>query len=202
MVNNKITLSGKMKSNFTLDEIRNGDKIYSAYVEVLRDSGIADEIKILISEKDFIIPDNIIGEYVYINGYIDTCNISDGNGTHLNISVYVSDIDTIEYNEDIIDENECFIEGFICKIPTYRVTPKGREISDLHIAVNRKDGKSYYIPCICWGNNARYSSALSVGDKVNLKGRMQSRNYNKNINGKIFNKIAYELSVKDIELLR
>lgn len=44
------------------------------------------------------------------------------------------------------DTNMIILNGYLCKKPTYRKTPYGREISDLFIAVYRHTGKSDYIP--------------------------------------------------------
>ena len=81
-----------------------------------------------------------------------------------------------ELQEDM-KSNQIFLDGYICKEPIYRKTPLGREIADLLIAVNRSYGKSDYIPCICWGRNARFASGFEVGGHVQVWGRIQSREY-------------------------
>lgn len=88
------------------------------------------------------------------------------------------------------------LTGALCKLPSYRTTPFGREIADLMLAVNRAYGKSDYIPCITWGRTARFASHLKVGDKVTLLGRFQSRAYQKQLpDGTVIGKTAYEVSV-------
>ena len=92
------------------------------------------------------------------------------------------------------------LDGFICKAPIYRKTPLGREIADLLIAVNRPYGKSDYIPCIAWGRNARFASTFEVGGKIQVWGRVQSREYVKKISEEEIEKhIAYEVSVSKLE---
>ena len=54
------------------------------------------------------------------------------------------------------------------------------EIADMLIAVNQPYGKSDYIPCICWGRNARFAAGFEVGGHVQIWGRIQSREYVKN----------------------
>ena len=79
-------------------------------------------------------------------------------------------------------------------------SPLGREIADLLLAVNRPYGKSDYIPCICWGRNARYASAFEVGGHVLIWGRIQSREYMKRIGeNETQKRIAYEVSVSKLE---
>ena len=79
------------------------------------------------------------------------------------------------------NSNKALLEGYICKKPIYRKTPLGREITDVMLAVNRQYGKSDYIPCICWGRNARFSESLELGAHVKVSGRIQSRDYSKKI---------------------
>ena len=99
--------------------------------------------------------------------------------------------------------NSLRLDGYICKKSEYRKTPKGREISDFVLAVNRQYGKSDYIPCIVWGRNAKYFSDLPVGKRIWLSGRIQSRVYNKKISDdEVVEKTAYEVSVSKIELVK
>ena len=93
-----------------------------------------------------------------------------------------------------------FLDGYICKEAIYRKTPLGREIADLLVAVNRSYGKSDYIPCICWGRNARFASTFEVGTHVQIWGRIQSRDYVKKLSEKqVEQRTAYEVSVSKIE---
>jgi len=78
----------------------------------------------------------------------------------------------------------------------------GREIADMLLAVNRPYSKSDYIPCICWGRNARYASAFTVGGHVLLWGRIQSREYMKRIGeNQSERRTAYEVSVSKLEYI-
>ena len=96
--------------------------------------------------------------------------------------------------------NQIFLDGYICKKPIYRKTPLGREIADLLLAVNRPYGKSDYIPCICWGRNARFASGFEVGEHVQVLGRIQSREYVKKISETETEKrTAFEVSVSKLE---
>ena len=64
------------------------------------------------------------------------------------------------------------------------------------LAVNRAYNKSDYLPCIAWGRNAKFVSELSVGEKIYLTGRIQSRQYQKRINeNDIETRTAFEVSV-------
>lgn len=70
----------------------------------------------------------------------------------------------------------------------------GRSICDLMLAVNRRCGRSDYLPCICWGSRAREAADMHTGDHLSLTGRIQSRPYIKLIDGEPVEKVAYEVS--------
>lgn len=91
--------------------------------------------------------------------------------------------------------NQIFLNGYICKEPTYRETPMGRSISDICLAVNRPYSRSDYLPCIFWGNNAKIVSRLPVGCQIQLWGRIQSRAYFKKTGQGVEERTAYEVSV-------
>ena len=106
----------------------------------------------------------------------------------------------LEDEEEMEHPNQIYLDGYICKAPIYRMTPLGREIADVLLAVNRAYGKSDYIPCICWGRNARFAGKLEVGEHVAIWGRIQSREYQKKLSENEFEKrIAYEVSVSKLE---
>lgn len=76
------------------------------------------------------------------------------------LSVFARELEVLDSDYDEDAANQIFLDGYICKEAIYRKTPLGREIADLLVAVNRSYGKSDYIPCICWGRNARFASTL------------------------------------------
>jgi len=99
----------------------------------------------------------------------------------------------------IKNPNSIVLTGYVCKQPVYRTTPFNREITDVLMAVNRSYNKSDYIPCITWGRNARFVGELPVGTKLEMVGRIQSREYVKKQEGlEPMNKIAYEISVSKV----
>jgi single-stranded DNA-binding protein len=105
--------------------------------------------------------------------------------------------------DDEQNPNTIRLTGAICKPPAFRTTPFGREIADLMLAVNRAFGKSDYIPCIAWGRTARYAAQLRVGDHLEVQGRFQSREYQKQMpDGTIMNRMAYEVSLSRLTCLK
>ena len=114
---------------------------------------------------------------------------------------YLQELEFVDEISENARTNQIFLDGYICKEPVYRKTPLGREIADLLLAVNRPYGKSDYIPCICWGRNARYAANFQVGERCLVWGRIQSREYMKRISDENMEKrVAYEVSVSKLEL--
>ena len=137
-----------------------------------------------------------------ICGQFRSYNRHEEQKNRLVLSVFAREVTFIEEEPDGARTNNILLDGYICKLPVYRKTPLGREIADLLMAVNRPYGKSDYIPCICWGRNARYASAFEVGGHVLIWGRIQSREYMKRIGeNETEKRIAYEVSVSKLEYI-
>ena len=174
-------------------------------VAVSRLSNFADNIPLMVSERLIDVSENYIGQKVYVTGQFRSYNKHEECKNRLVLSVFVREIEFVEDSEEVeedIKSNQIYLDGYICKEPIYRKTPLGREIADLLVAVNRSYGKSDYIPCICWGRNARFASGFEVGGHVQVWGRIQSREYVKKINeDEIEKRIAYEVSVSKIDFL-
>ena len=66
------------------------------------------------------------------------------------------------------------------------------------LAVNRRYGRSDYLPCIAWGSLAYQCGQMEVGEKLALEGRLQSRVYTKNFGDRCEERTAYEVSVMNL----
>lgn len=197
-MNNEITLIGKVLTDFKFDHSFYGEDFYEIKIGVVRESGTMDELNLTVSDRIVDISRNLVGKYVSVYGEIRTYNIGNDNDRHLKVTVFAMSL--LELNDDdayIIGENSVYISGTICKKNPMRITPLGRQITDIIVAVNRNYGKSDYLPCICWSRNAKFVDELEVGTKVNIWGRLQSRDYIKS-DGTMHT--AYELSVQNIEI--
>ncbi len=194
---NEVILNGKIVSDFEYNHEMMEEKFYLTYISVQRSSGTEDKIPVMISEKLIDPGIKYKNKNVFLYGQYRSRNNQQDDGIHLSLYVFTQHIELLPNS---CDHNEIILEGFICKKPTFRTTPFGRELSDILLAVPRMYGKSDYIPCICWGRNAHYSSRLNVGDQVNVKGRIQCRSYEKIIDGIAEDRIAYEISATNINI--
>ena len=198
--NNQVTIMGKGATEFSFSHEVFGEGFYMVEVEVKRLSNSEDRIPLMISERLIDVTQDYTGEYIMVHGQFRSYNRHEEQKNRLVLSVFVREISFMEEEPDGTKTNSIWLDGYICKEPIYRKTPLGREIADLLLAVNRPYGKSDYIPCICWGRNARYASGFEVGEHVQLLGRIQSREYVKRISDTETEKrVAYEVSVSKLE---
>lgn len=199
--NNQVTIMGTIVSGYQFSHEIFGENFYMVDVQVPRLSDSADIIPIMISERIVDVEANAIGMNVIVNGQFRSYNRHEAKKNRLLLSVFARDIEFVDEVMENEKTNQIYLDGYICKPPVYRKTPLGREITDLLLASNRPYGKSDYIPCICWGRNARYASSFEVGMRCIIWGRIQSREYMKKISEEELEKrIAYEVSVSKLEL--
>ena len=198
--NNQVSIMGKVASGFTFSHQVYGEGFYLVDVLVKRLSDSEDRIPLMVSERLVDVTQDYEGEYIMVQGQFRSYNRHEEKKNRLVLSVFVRELTFVEEADDSIKTNQIFLDGYICKPPVYRKTPLGREIADLLLALNRPYGKSDYIPCICWGRNARYASAFEVGGHVLIWGRIQSREYIKKLGeNETEKRVAYEVSVSKLE---
>ncbi|MCL2461517.1 MAG: single-stranded DNA-binding protein [Defluviitaleaceae bacterium] len=202
--NNLASVYGQIASDFVYSHEVYGEAFLNFYLEIFRLSETSDILPVTISERLLSAEKYEIGTFVHITGQIRSYNsyVEADRKNKLVLTVFARDM-VICGGDAGVNPNEIFLNGFICKPPIYRMTPFGREIADVLLAVNRSYNKSDYIPCIAWGRNARFAGRLAVSDNIRIFGRMQSRTYQKHLDEeRVVDKVAYEVSVSKIELAR
>ncbi len=197
---NCAVLIGVVLTPPTISHKSYGETFYCFSVGVDRKSGYQDVIQIIVSERLIWNIEFQPGDYVEIQGQVRTYNEEQDGKNKLNVVVFAREFTRCDEYPRPEHENRINLEGFICKKPIGRISPLGREICDIMLAVNRMYNKSDYIPCIAWGRNAGYASSLAVGTKIAITGRIQSREYRKrDQEGNTTVKTAYEVSILKLE---
>ena len=202
IANNQVTVMGEVISDFAFSHEIFGEGFYMVDISVKRLSDSYDIIPVMVSERLLDVNADYKGMYICINGQFRSYNRHEEHKNRLVLSVFAREVDFIDEMEESSKTNQIYLDGYICKEPIYRKTPLGREIADVLLAVNRPYGKSDYIPCICWGRNARYASQFKVGERCAVWGRIQSREYMKKLDeDHIERRVAFEVSVSKLEIL-
>ena len=192
IVTNQLMLTGEVTEAPQYDHEVFGEAFFHTILSVPRLSGAYDLLPLTVSER-LMAEGFHSGETVAITGQLRSYNKVMGGQGRLLLTAFAQKVRPVDNEEN---PNTVFLTGALCKPPSFRTTPFGREIADLMLAVNRAFGKSDYIPCIAWGRTARYAAQLHVGDRLEVQGRFQSREYQKQMpDGTVLTRIAYEVSL-------
>lgn len=187
---NQITLRGSLLSLPRFSHENHGKRFFRFTLEVPRLSGTADLLPVVAEESlvSAIDPDG--GEMLTVTGQIRSHNVRTDGVRHLLIFVFASGIQA----EDGEPCNDVILAGSLCREPSYRRTPLGREICDIMLAVPRPFRRADYLPCILWGRTAQEGALCHTRDNVRIIGRLQSRNYTKLTEDGPQQRTAYEIS--------
>ena len=200
--NNQVSMMGEIVSEFQFSHEVFGEGFYMVELAVNRLRNYSDYIPLMISERLIDTEQDYTGQLIRVSGQFRSYNRHEEKKNRLVLSVFVRELEFFDEIDENEKTNQIFLDGYICKEPIYRKTPLGREIADVLLAVNRSYGKSDYIPCICWGRNARFASGFTVGSHIQIVGRVQSREYVKRIDEEnVEHRVAYEVSVSKVDLL-
>ena len=194
---NHLLLSGMVEAAPLYSHTLQGEAFYRVPLRVERLSGTSDHLPVTMPER--LIQGEIRpGLWLSVEGQLRSYDRYDETGRHLLITAYA------RHAEPCLaaaSENEVHLEGAVCRPPVYRLTPLGREITDLLIGCKRLYGKTDYLPVIAWGGCARRTAALPPGQRLSVFGRLQSRTYEKALpNGATEERVAYEVSASRIAL--
>jgi len=178
---------------------------YELTLEVDRLSEIKDILSFIVPEDLLFRNDKIqIDKYIEIFGEVRMINRNKTEKHNIHVFGYVDEYKILseEDYKALEEKNYVKLEGYVCKPPRERVTNKThRKITDLLIANNRTNRRSYYIPAIAWGNLSKMASKFVVGDKIIFEGRFQSRCYeNTDENGNVIKYSVSEVSAVNIAI--
>ena len=190
---NRAELTGAVAESVRYSHESRGIRFYIFPLETLRLSGTPDRLNVVLRESMLSCAELSPGSRVRVEGELRSYNNRSGAGSRLVLTVLARNLAPWEG----VDDDRVVLTGTICKKPCLRVTPMGREICDLILAVSRRYRRSDYIPVILWGALARQMGRAQVGDRITVRGRLQSRVYTKVIDGESFQRTAFEVSAAD-----
>ena len=196
-ITNAIKLRGTLCGLPELSHENHGKKFYRFCLEVPRLSGAIDVLPVIAEEDILNRFDLSAGEMLTVTGQVRSHNQRTDGVRHLLIFVFASSV----VAEDGDPINDVTIEGPLCREPTYRLTPLGREICDAMLAVPRAFHRADYLPCILWGRIAQMVSECHTRDIISIQGRLQSRIYTKMIEDGPQERTAYEISALTAEIV-
>lgn len=194
---NSITVRGSLLNLPEFSHENHGKRFFRFTLEVPRLSGAIDLLPVIAPEHLIEQLDPFCADMIYVTGQIRSHNQRDDLGRHLLIFIFAADI-VVEDGPAI---NDVILEGVLCREPTYRRTPLGREICDVMLAVPRAFRRADYLPCILWGRTAQEIASCHTKDRIRITGRLQSRVYTKLTEEGPIEKTAYEISALGAEII-
>ena len=196
-IENQVRPRGSLLALPQFSHENHGKRFFRFTLEVARLSGSVDLLPVVAEERILDEMDVSAGEMLTVTGQVRSHNIRENGVRHLLIFVFASQI-TCEDGDPV---NEVIVEGPICREPTYRRTPLGREICDVMLAVPRAFRRADYLPCILWGRTAYEISQCHTRDRIRIEGRLQSRIYTKLTEDGPQERTAYEISALTASIL-
>jgi len=196
-IRNAITLRGSLQGLPEYSHENHGRRFCKFFLEVPRLSGAVDILPVIAQESLIGELDPTAGEMLTVTGQIRSHNLRTDGLRRLMIFVFAATIEV----EDGDPINDVILEGPLCREPTFRRTPLGREICDAMLAVPRAFRRADYLPCILWGRTAQEVAACHTRDQIRIYGRLQSRVYTKLTEDGPQDRTAYEISALTAEIL-
>ena len=135
---NRVELRGVAEDAPLLSHVNHGCAFYRFTLSVLRLSGQADKLPVIVPRPLLLLTPVSPGDGVHITGQLRSFNNKSGQGSRLVISTFAQTL-THDAGEPL---NRIFLSGVLCKQPALRRTPLGREICDMILAVNRRYGRA------------------------------------------------------------
>lgn len=164
-----------------------GEEFVKVVLSVKRLSNVYDHIVVAI-------PTTILKSKVFVGRRM---KITGNVCTSPNLFVFAKHID----NCGSEDENNLRLTGQVySKEIVSRETLTGRLISEILIYNKYSPGKVAIIPSIAWGKTAFWAETLKWGDGIEVYGRLQSRDYEKKVAGKVRleQRRTHEVSIQSI----
>ena len=194
---NSITVRGQLQNLPEFSHENHGRRFCRFCLEVPRLSGAVDVLPVVAEETLIGALDPTAGSMLTVVGQIRSHNQRTEGTRRLLVFIFAGTI----FCEDGEPINEVVLEGSLCREPTFRRTPLGREICDAMLAVPRSFHRADYLPCILWGRTAQEVAARHTRDRVRIYGRLQSRIYTKLTEDGALERTAYEISALTAEVL-
>lgn len=195
---NNIVIRGELAALPQFSHENHQKRFFRFELAVTRLSGAVDLLPVITDETMLDGLDVFGGELLEVHGQIRSHNLRENGARRLLIFVFAAAIDAV----DGASVNDVTVCGAVCRQPTLRRTPLGREICDVMLAVPRAFRRADYIPCILWGRTAQSVAECRIGDLLQIHGRLQSRVYTKATDLGSEKRTAYELSALEAEIFR
>ncbi len=178
--NNRVSLVGILATTFEKNYGDNREGFVRAILKSRRFSGVYDTITLIVHKYDLEGLELKVGTTVEIEGVLKTYYKPSKYKT-VHTYVFVNAINILP--ADVPHQNEVWLRA---KLSIYhkldlRFSPFGRQILDFTLSQEQENNPqyTYNVPCIAWYSNARSLAKVMPGSILVIRGRLQSRIYEK-----------------------
>lgn len=198
--NNYVRLTGVLVTPFAYSHINHDKEFWKATLGVKRLSGVEDLIPIVMEKKYLEDITLCEGAVLKIRGILRT---HFKPSKYKSIELYVLGYEVTAISGEFEYENEVYLRAKMSKYakPILRFTPFGRQIITFTLQQENRNCKhTFNFSCIAWGSSARRIANVEAERILTIRGRFQSRVYEKRIDN--MNSIfiqTHEISVNKIE---
>ena len=190
---NRAIVRGTIIENPKFFSVTKSDEYYMVKVNVLRKSGTADIIPVVIPRKNIDPNADYINMRINLDGQLQTVR-RDG---HLIMYVFAISADIYyNYDENEEDLNDILFTGVMKGTVIRKTGQKQIPIADVHFLSTK-----FFFPCIAWNKDAKKIKKSKRNTEMKVIGRFQSRDYKKVIEGEVKDKTASEISIQKLEIL-
>lgn len=190
---NRAIVRGTIIENPEFFSVTKSDEYYMMKVNVLRKSGTADTIPVVVPRKSIDPNADYINMRISLDGQLQTIR----KNRHLIMYVFAKSADIYyNYDEEEEDLNDILFTGAMKGTVIRKTGKTNLPIADVHFLSNK-----YFFPCIAWNSDAKRIEKSKWNTEMRVKGRFQSRDYTKVVDGENEEKTASEISIQNLEIL-
>ena len=166
--NNQATVIGQIAGTPAYSHTILGEDCYTMDLTCPRFSGYQDTIPVTVSGRLLDMPVDPAGRRVCVRGPFCSHNRQDADKVRVILSLHAREMGLLDgAGTDPRTNNQAVLDGYICRTPSYRKTPLGRQVTDLMLAVKRS---------CAWGPGSLSRARSRAGAIPNASRTVRKRN--------------------------
>ena len=176
---NRILAEGRITEEFSFHKRTGGVNLYTTTLCVYRNTGTEYNLPLLVPQKLIPLRGSNAGRLVRLQGEVRSYNYFDGISDHTAMRVYALRMKRADILCAYPGCDQVFLDGYVCKEPSYYSMPGHKEVTSLILAVPRYYERADYIPLVFQNERAAEAARIHTGTRLLVRGELISRIYRK-----------------------
>ena len=176
---NRILAEGRITEEFSFHKRTGGVNLYTTTLCVYRNTGTEYNLPLLVPQKLIPLRGSNAGRLVLLQGEVRSYNYFDGISDHTAMRVYALRMKRADILCAYPGCDQVFLDGYVCKEPSYYSMPGHKEVTSLILAVPRYYERADYIPLVFQNERAAEAARIHTGTRLLVRGELISRIYRK-----------------------